>query len=118
VKTSLSKGTIQGLLLGYKIAYLGSFEGQRDTVYLQNRQVDGQAEIWSIVDNGIGYVLCPVNSTNEMRAIPYKLIDSGTMAYRIGMVLNRRAFYYELRCPDLVGVLSERLDRRTDVVLR
>lgn len=89
---------------GYNLDIRGNLPGG-ETLYVQSNY-DGGYKLWSIVDNGGEFNVAKVNS-DTITSIPYTgahtgIIDAGTTAYRIAMVIKGQMIDWEATFPDLV----------------
>lgn len=104
LRAKLSAQVLAILRRGYNITVRGSLPG-RSTVYVDPGQAGGYL-LWSIADNGGEFNVEKVNHLESMRSIPYVdrfgIVDAGTVAYRIAMVLRDQEIDWDFRCPDLI----------------
>jgi hypothetical protein len=104
-RNQLSFDVLAVLVNGYELRLLGKFPGNSSTVYVRTG-APGNYAIHSICDNGGEFNVEPVNHGERMRSIPYVdrlgVVDAGTVAYRIAMVIKGEDIDWDARWPDLV----------------
>jgi hypothetical protein len=90
---------------GFNLDIRGNFPGC-ETLFVQTGQ-DGGYALWSISDNGGEFNVEKVNLRETLRSIPYTssrfgIVDAGTVAYRIAMVIRGKPIDWKATFPDLV----------------
>lgn len=100
------------LARGFNIDVRGNLPGG-ETLYLNAGQAGGFM-LWSVSDNGGEFNVEKVNS-NVLTSIPYigsrtGIVDAGTVAYRIAMVIKGQKIDWSATYPDLIDdfALAER----------
>jgi hypothetical protein len=106
------------LVKAYGVHLYGRFRADASTVYVSGISEPGKPGpgyvMWHITDNGGEYIVRPVNEPHlgprGSDGVPYDdrtgLLDDGTMAYRIAMVIRGDEIDYDLRCRDLIDLFA------------
>ncbi len=111
-RAQLSRDVLFVLSRGYDLRILGSFDGGL-TVYVRTNYTDDESNrytMWQIVDNGGEFNVAKVND-DVLRSMPYmergRVVDAGTVAYRIAMAIRGENVDFGYRCPEILADLRE-----------
>lgn len=103
-RAQLTRFVTQVLSRGYNMRIWGNLP-EGDTLYVNAGQPGGYA-LWTISDNGGEFNVEKVNHSETLVSIPYiergEIVDAGTVAYRIAMVIRGQKIAWDEYFPDLV----------------
>lgn len=115
-RAQLTRDVVNVLRHCYDLKILGNLSGAfgvPGTLYVQTGyQDDGRGyAMWSITDNGGEFNVALVNHHETMRSMPYKdrfgIVDAGTVAYRIAMVIKGEEVDFNACYPEFVETASD-----------
>lgn len=123
-RAELTADVISVLRHGYDLQILGNLSGAFSvpgTLYVRTgydleKTLGGDAShnyaMWEVSDNGGEFNVAKVNSPEPCRSVPYLgarigLVDAGTVAYRIAMVIKGEPIDYDFTCPDVLETCRE-----------
>jgi len=114
VRDRLSEEVLDVLRGAYGLAVWGCFPGRDGQVYVQT-DFSGGYDLWSVVDNGGEFNVAKVNHEDTtLRSVPYVdrfgIVDAGTVAYRVAMVVKGEEIDWDARWPELVDVARETME--------